>query len=93
MPDKPTMIILDLLSQNYYKGRKIVMLFNEKVPISALTVLRSMANKVGYAKSDIKFFSFDRKKRGMLEINLGNKYFEFSTDQNVYIDIWEQNKN
>ena len=25
---KPTMIILDLLSQNYYKGRKIVMLFN-----------------------------------------------------------------
>jgi len=72
-----TKSILDGLGQ--VRGEHLAILIHEKLPITTIGTLVSMASKVGYMPNDIKVFVFGDDRTSIMELP-GYKYFKFSTD-------------
>lgn len=66
----PSEDVMAALRKGLASGPRVAVLVGPDVPVRAFTTIRSMASKVGYARENIRFFAFDRNKRGMVAVHL-----------------------
>ena len=71
---------MDELRRGYVEGSRLAVLVGPEVPTRALTTISSMASKVGYVSNDVRFFVFDKSKKGMIGVALADDFVGYTTD-------------
>jgi hypothetical protein len=77
---KPSEDVMGQLRLGFVEGARLAILAGPDVPIRALATIRSMARKVGFISGGVKVFTFDKNKRGMIEVVIAKDFVTYESD-------------